>query len=168
MYYDDVLRALNAKKVKYAVAGGLAVILHGYPRLTLDLDLIVDFSEDNLDKFFTTMENLGYRPKAPVKKEAFKKRDNHKKWIKEKNMVVFSFFHLKDHLKAIDMFITEPIKFSEIEKHAVSINVGGNLKIKTISIDHLLKLKKLASRQKDLLDIRNLEEIKKIKNEKKR
>jgi hypothetical protein len=32
--FQDFLRSLNAQCVEYAVVGGYAVALHGYPRLT--------------------------------------------------------------------------------------------------------------------------------------
>lgn len=162
MYYDKVIRALNKNKVKYAVAGGVAVVLYGYTRLTLDLDLIVELSEKNLDKFFDTLYDLGYKPKVPVTKDEFKSKKKRQEWIRKKRMVVFSFFHLKDHLKLIDMFVTEPIKFSEIHKKINTIDLKG-LKVPVVSIGHLKKLKLLASRLKDLEDVRNLEEIQRIK-----
>ncbi len=40
MAYDEVFRALSAKKARYLVAGGVAVNLLGVPRMTADLDLI--------------------------------------------------------------------------------------------------------------------------------
>lgn len=165
MYYDSVIKALNKSKVKYAVAGGVAVVLYGYARLTLDLDLIVELSKENLGKFFDILYKLGYRPKVPVTKEEFIDRQKHKEWIKKKGMVVFSFFHLKDHLKLIDMFVTEPIKFSEIARKIKRIRVKS-LIIPTVSLEHLKRLKSLASRQKDLVDLRNLEEIERLSHEK--
>ena len=164
MYYDEVIIALKKNRVKYAVAGGVAVVLYGYTRLTLDLDLIVELSKENLDRFFDTLYKLGYRSKVPVTKEEFKDKWKRQEWIKQKGMVVFSFFHLRDHLKIIDMFVTEPIKFSEIEKKIERIKIN-RLVIPTVSITHLKKLKLLASRPKDLEDIRNLEEIQRLKNE---
>jgi hypothetical protein len=164
MYYDEVIRALNKNKVDYAIAGGLAVVLYGYPRLTVDLDLIVDLSKKNLEKFFDTLYDLGYRPKVPVTKEEFINRKKHQEWIRKKGMVVFSFFHLKDHLKLIDVFIKEPIKFSDIKKKIEKIKVG-NLVFPTVGIEHLKKLKLIAKRTKDLIDVRNLEEIQRLKNE---
>ncbi len=165
MFYNEVFLALNKNKVNYAVAGGVAVVLYGFPRLTLDLDLIVELKEANLSKFFDSLYNLGYRPKVPVTKEQFMDKKNHQKWIKEKGMVVFSFFHLRDHLKVIDMFVTEPIKFPEVKKKLKKIKIN-NLIIPTIGIEHLKKLKIEASRPKDLLDIKNLEEIEKLTHEK--
>jgi len=165
MYYNEVIRALNKNKVKYAITGGVAVVLHGYPRLTLDLDLIVELSEKNLDKFFDILYNLGYRPKIPVKKEEFINKEKREIWIQKKGMKVFSFYHLKDHLKLIDMFVIEPIKFRDIEKKIERINIKGLL-FPIVCIEHLKKLKLFACREKDLMDVRNLEEIERLKLEK--
>lgn len=165
MYYDEVIKALNKNKVRYAVAGGVAVVLYGYPRLTLDLDLIVELSKKNLDKFFDTLYNLEYRPKVPVTKEEFKSKKKRQEWIQKKGMVVFSFFHLKDHLKLIDVFVTEPIRFSDIEKKLQKIKTK-DLIVPTVSIEHLKKLKLLAGRDKDLMDVRQLEEIQRLRDEK--
>lgn len=164
MYYDAVIRALNKNKINYAVAGGVAVILYGYTRLTLGLDLIVELKKKNLERFFDALYKLGYRPKIPVTKEEFTSKQKRQEWIKKKGMVVFSFFHLKDHLKLIDVFVTEPIKFSEINKKINMINLKG-LVIPVVCIEHLKKLKLLASRFKDLMDIRNLEEIQRLRDE---
>ena len=41
IFYGKVFKALNKAKVKYVVAGGVAVVLYGYTRYTGDLDLIV-------------------------------------------------------------------------------------------------------------------------------
>lgn len=161
MYYDEVITALNKNKVKYAVAGGVAVVLYGYTRLTLDIDLIVELKNKNLEKFFDTLYNLGYRPKVPVTKEEFISKQKRKVWIRKKGMVVFSFFNLKEHLKMIDVFITEPIKFTEIQKKIRRINING-LIYPTVCIEHLKKLKLLASRPRDLIDLRNLEEIERL------
>lgn len=164
MIYLDLARALNKGNIKYAVAGGVAVVLHGFTRFTADLDLIVELSEENLDKFFDIMHGLGYRPRIPVKKEEFRDKRKRQEWIDKKGMIVFSFFHIKDHLKIVDMFVTEPIKFSEIEKDIERIEVN-RVKVCTISNRHLRRLKSLANRPQDLLDIANLKEIERIKNE---
>lgn len=165
MYYDDVVRALNKSKIEYAVAGGVAVVLYGYTRLTLDFDLILEFDEKNLDKFFDIVYGLGYRPKVPVVKKDFIDKKKRDEWIKKKNMIVFSFFNLQDHLKIIDVFMTEPIKFSEIKKKITRINLKG-LIIPAVSLEHLIRLKEAAARPKDLTDLANLREIQRLTNEK--
>ncbi|MGH7318339.1 MAG: hypothetical protein ACRELA_01720 [Candidatus Rokuibacteriota bacterium] len=37
---EPVFKALNDSGVRYVVVGGLAVVLHGHARLTVDVDLI--------------------------------------------------------------------------------------------------------------------------------
>lgn len=71
-FYEEVFRALNKAKVKYVVAGGVAVVLHGYRRNTDDLDLYVLLEEKNLDYLFDALKSAGYSPKVPVTKEQFK------------------------------------------------------------------------------------------------
>ena len=39
--FEKLLAALVTNRVDFAVVGGLAVILNGYPRLTLDADVLV-------------------------------------------------------------------------------------------------------------------------------
>lgn len=38
---ESVLKALNDSGVRYLVVGGIAVVMHGHLRTTLDLDLEV-------------------------------------------------------------------------------------------------------------------------------
>jgi hypothetical protein len=44
---ETVIGALNAAPVRYLIAGGLAVIAHGYLRLTKDLDLVLSLDPEN-------------------------------------------------------------------------------------------------------------------------
>ncbi len=39
---EAIVRSLNDAGVRYLIAGGLAVIAHGYTRVTQDVDLILD------------------------------------------------------------------------------------------------------------------------------
>ncbi|MBN1870121.1 MAG: hypothetical protein JW847_06080 [Candidatus Omnitrophica bacterium] len=161
MFYGEVFKALNKAKVKYVVAGGTAVILHGYKRLTEDLDLIVYLQEDNLDKLFVTLEKIGYMPKVPVTKEQFKSKKERERWKKEKGMIVFSFVQKDPPFRLIDIFVDEPIRFDSVYKNRIKVKVLG-VSIPIISISHLLKLKEKAARPVDLEDIVQLKEIKRL------
>lgn len=63
MYYQDVFTILNEKNVRYVVIGGIALVLHGVLRMTVDLDLIIDLEEGNIDRFLSAMKSLGYNQK---------------------------------------------------------------------------------------------------------
>lgn len=44
--FQPIFQALNHSGVRYVVVGGVAVVLQGHARLTVDLDLIVDLAAD--------------------------------------------------------------------------------------------------------------------------
>ncbi len=159
LFFGEVFRALNKARVKYVIAGGYAVNLHGYIRFTGDLDLIVDLEEKNLGKLFDALNGVGYVPKVPVRKEQFVDARQRRKWQKQKNMIVFSFVELKPPLKLVDMFIDPPISFKEVFAQSKIGNLEG-VRVRFLGIDHLIHLKVLASRFKDLQDIAQLRAIK--------
>jgi hypothetical protein len=65
-FYEELLRALAAAEVRYVLVGGVAVILHGVPRTTADVDLVLDLEVDNVRRFIDAVGALGYVPRAPV------------------------------------------------------------------------------------------------------
>ncbi len=54
----SVVDALNEVAIPFAVCGGFAVALHGYPRLTRDIDLMI--LREDVDRVRATVRNLGY------------------------------------------------------------------------------------------------------------
>src|SRR5213596_2575549 len=87
---DAVVEALNAANVRYLVAGGLAVVAHGYVRFTADVDLIVDLEPANVVRAVAALESLGYRPRAPVAFAEFADPRKRAEWARDKNLTVFS------------------------------------------------------------------------------
>ena len=57
--FEKLLVALASSRVDFAVVGGLAVIFNGYPRLTLDADIIVSNAPDNLRKLLDCLAGWG-------------------------------------------------------------------------------------------------------------
>lgn len=158
MFYEDVFRELNKSKVRYLVVGGGAVVLHGVVRMTADLDLFVDFEEKNLLKFGEILTQLGYRPKLPVKTSDFADAYKREKWRKEKNMLVFPFFHLKRYQDHIDVFVYEPVDFEKAYKEKEFME-AGRMKIPVVSIKYLKRMKDIAGRPQDIADIEALKEV---------
>ena len=58
---QDVFSSLHDRNVKYLVIGGIATVLHGVPRATFDLEILIEPTVDNtqrlLDAFLDA--NLG-------------------------------------------------------------------------------------------------------------
>jgi hypothetical protein len=58
---EDLVRLchdLNATGAKYVVVGGMAIIQHGFSRMTGDIDLIVDTSDENFARVKEAMMKL--------------------------------------------------------------------------------------------------------------
>lgn len=155
--FKEIFLAFNQKKIKYLITGGVAVVLYGVLRTTADLDLIVDLEKKNLEKIWETLLELGYMPRIPVKKEEFN-LENLKKWMKEKNLKAFSFYHKKEPFKVVDLVLE--LNFEKLYKRKKIFKID-HLKLPVVSLDDLIKLKKKAGRKEDILDIEKLKEVKK-------
>jgi hypothetical protein len=57
--FDRIVRRFEKAKLRYAVAGGLAVGLHGHVRATQDMDFLLD--EPDAPKAEAALLKLGYR-----------------------------------------------------------------------------------------------------------
>jgi hypothetical protein len=163
--YEEVFRALNKAKINYLVCGGAAVVMFGFSRLTIDLDLIVDLEQDNLEKVYDILLELGYKTSAPIKKSDFTDRKVLARFGFSKNMKVVSFYNLQDPFKVVDVGVNLP-GIDQILKNKKIIQVD-DLAIPIIFLDDLIKMKEDLARPKDLIDAQNLKEIKKYENRKK-
>lgn len=64
--YKNIFKELNELATDYLVVGGLAVNFHGIPRMTYDIDLMINLQPENILKLVTKFTQWGYRPKIPV------------------------------------------------------------------------------------------------------
>ena len=71
MFFERLFKRLNAAKVKYLVIGGVAVNLHGYSRVTVDLDILISLEPSNVRRFVDMIKRLGWKPRVTVDVEAF-------------------------------------------------------------------------------------------------
>jgi hypothetical protein len=103
LFYRELFGAFEAAKVRYLVVGGLAVNLYGYVRMTVDLDIMIDLSEENVGRLVGVLERLGYVPRVPVPPGGLVSREKREEWIGEKGAVVCTFVDPKTPLKHVDI-----------------------------------------------------------------
>ena len=154
--YKDVFIALAKNQIRYLVVGGFAVNFHQVQRATMDLDLMVHLENENVSRFISVLGQLGFKPRAPVPAIDFANVEIRKKWIQEKGMMVFSFFHPQNQFEIIDVFVDEPKPFDELFTRRTSIRTYG-IEIPVIGVEDLKDLKRAAGRDKDLFDLSQLE-----------
>ena len=156
--FEVVFAALERAGVRYLVVGGVAVVLHGHPRFTADLDLVVDLDPANVLAAVGALGTLGYRPRAPVPAEALADAETRGRWIAEKGLTVFSFSSPNHPTTEIDVFVEEPFPFAEGWARA-SIADLGDVRVPVASRADLIAMKRRAGRPQDLEDVRVLEAL---------
>jgi len=146
--FTDILDIFIEEDVKFMIIGGVAIMLHGYVRLTEDLDLWVWANPENAAKIVKALIKFG-APMENISEEDFEKEE----------MII------QLGVKPIRIDVTtkiEGITFEEAYPNAQKIEIDGKL-LPVISINDLIKNKKASGRKKDLIDVERLEKIQKAK-----
>ena len=156
--YDDVYAAFEAANVRYVVVGGMAVVLSGHVRATVDLDVVVDLDPDAAARAMQALESLGLRPRVPVAPRDFADPGVRDGWIREKHMQVLSFFDPQHPAREVDVFVAYPLGFELLVAAAVPTRVGART-VPVAAKHHLIEMKRAAGRPRDLDDIDALERL---------
>ena len=156
---EAIFRALQEAEARYLVVGGIAVIAHGYVRLTKDLDLVLDLSSESLKRSLTVLQSLGYRPINPVPILDFADPKLRRDWTENRNMIVFNLVSDQFPDVAIDVFAKEPFQFDSEYAHAETKEVAPNIWARVVSVPTLVALKKVADRDQDRIDINKLKKL---------
>lgn len=141
--FKDFIKALVNADVDYILVGGFSVILHGHSRVTGDMDIWVEKTEENYKKLLTAFHEFKM-PVFDMTKENF---------LTHKNWDVFKFGRKPT---AIDiMTAVKGLDFKECFTISKIYEVDG-VKVRTLHLNDLIKAKKEAGRLKDLDDIDQL------------
>jgi hypothetical protein len=154
----QIFAALNDAQVDYVVVGGLAVIQHGYQRATAHLHLAICLSPDNARRGMQSLASIGLQPRIPVALDDFADPDKREDWLNNRNMLVFPLWDPANPLRSVDVFINEPVAFGQLLDMAVIKDLDG-LRVPIASIAHLIEMKRLSGRPRDLEDIDKLQQI---------
>lgn len=152
MFINKLIHALESCDVHYAVVGGYAVALHGAVRGTVDIDLVIALSRQSYKNAEKAMMQLGLQSVLPVTaKDVFNFREE---YIRNRNLVAWSFSNPKNPLEIVDIIITEDASIIEIiDKKAFDMTV------RIASIPDLIRMKRESNRPQDVEDIRALEKL---------
>lgn len=144
--FRDLIVKLNAEQVEYAVCGGWALAIHGVPRATVDIDLLV--LSENLAEVWKIAEDLGYDVEGlPVSFDDGFLEIRRISKIDKKSKTLFTIDFL---------LVTEGLK----EVWATRENIDfEDEKVWTVSREGLIFMKQVSGRNKDLGDIEDLEEL---------
>jgi len=153
MFINKVIQALESNRVNYVVVGGYAVALHGAVRGTVDIDLAIALNMQSFENTEKAMINIGLQALLPVNaKDVFNFREE---YIRNRNLIAWSFSNPDNPLEIVDILITEDA--SSIE--TVDKKAFGRV-IRIASIPDLIRMKRESNRPQDIEDIKSLEQLK--------
>ena len=131
---------LEKHGVRYVVIGGVAAILHGVPRMTGDIDLLIDATLDNAQRMLDTLEDLGYDTSELVTPEG---------------LLAVKLLMFENGIKVDVMMRVPGLDFATAWKNREIQHVGKQL-FYLVSKADLIASKLGAGRQKDLDDVEAL------------
>jgi hypothetical protein len=161
--FEPLFAELNQAAPRYVVVGGLATVLHGFARLTADVDLIVDLAPAEARKVIDVLVRMGLRARAPVDPVAFCDPEQRRSWIEGKGMRVFSMWDPAQPLREVDLFVESPIDFELLWSRSEQVSLRTTT-VRVAAIDDLILLKQLAGRPQDRIDIEALEHIRRARS----
>ncbi len=138
----EITSAFEKNGIEYAVCGGLALTIHGFPRATFDLDLLIQ--ADSLAKAYKVAAEKGFDIKGldmSFKERAVEIRRVSK--IDEDGEVL-----------SLDLLLVTP-KVEDVWESREKLNLQTQ-DLWIVSQSGLIKMKELAGRAKDLIDIERL------------
>ena len=142
--FEKLLAALAADGIDFAVVGGLAVILNGYPRTTQDADILVHDSPENLRKLLASLTKWGEGWARELKPEDFLLEAGSIRVMEEFDLDIFT----RMLEKKLDDF-----------RPRLRIWETSGVRIPYISPSDLIVLKQVSWRDKDKLDVLAMREI---------
>jgi len=138
------LVALATDGIDFAVVGGLAVIFNGYPRLTLDADVLVHAAPKNLRKLLDCLANWGEGWARELKPEDFIYDQGAIRVMEEFDLDIFT----RMNGKSLDDFRPR-LRYLET----------GGVRVPYLAPEDLIFLKQDSWRDKDKLDVQAMREI---------
>jgi hypothetical protein len=158
MFYLDLFDALNRHGVEYVLIGGLAVSLHGIERATMDIDISVAMTPENLAALVALAKALDMRPALPVALDSLADPDLLRRWHDERHLEAFALQAPDLAGVTLDVLLFPPVDFTAMHTRAVTFDILGT-PVVVASIDDLVALKEAVGRPIDRADIDHLRRL---------
>ncbi len=158
VFVRALISTLNGKDVPYCLVGGVAVALHGVPRMTYDVDIVVPTTARPLRACREALEGLGLVARLPIGLEAFADPVVRERHLREKNLLALTFTDPSHPLREVDVLVSPPIAADELVARAVVRDADG-LEVRVVSFADLVAMKRAAGRSQDLADVAHLERL---------
>ena len=141
--WKELFDSLCSNRVRFLVVGAHALAVHGRPRATGDLDILVEPTATNASRVSAALADYGF-PALAREKESFANPDR---------MATLG----REPLRVDIMTSISGVSFASAWRGRVRMNWGGR-QINFLGLKEFLKNKRASGRPKDLLDIELINE----------
>lgn len=138
---QDVFKSFQKHEVKYVVIGGIAAVLHGVPRATFDLDILIEATPENAEALLTALLDAGLGTAALISTE---------------DLLVNEITVFKDRVRIDVQTSTPGLLFEDAWHDRVTMEYNDQ-EFYVVSRDDLIASKRAAGRDVDLKDVQLLE-----------
>ena len=139
--FKEFVQFLNANAVEYLVVGGYALMAHGHPRYTGDIDFWVDPTPANIAKLLAALNQFGFSS-VDLKEEDF---------LVEQAVIQLGFPPARIDL----MVAVSGVEFASAYKSRLDVDLDG-ICISVINRADFIRNKQATGRSKDFLDLKEL------------
>ena len=153
MFIYKIAKIFKEHKIKFAIVGGYAVALHGAVRGTVDLDIVLELNKKSFISAESALKSLGLISRLPINAEQV--FDFRLEYIKNKNLIAWSFWNPENSIELIDIILPYDLK-----GHKIKYVKSEDINLPILSLDDLIKMKRKSGRAQDLEDIKALEKLK--------
>ncbi len=137
----DVFKSFQQHEVKYVVIGGIASVLHGVPRATFDLDILIEATPENAERLLQALLDAGLGTASLTSADELLSHE----------ITIF-----KDRVRIDVQTSTPGLSFEQAWKHCQVMSFQGD-QFFVVSKEDLIRSKRAAGREIDLEDVRLLE-----------
>ncbi len=148
-----IINKFKEKKLTYVLVGGAALVIHGLPRSTLDLDIYIPAKKETLHKLFRIADSL----KLQTEQKSIL-NISHSPNLFANQWICFSY----EGRDILDVFLSDEKEFNKLFVNSEQKN-DRNTTIRVASLKDIKSMKKKSGRPIDLADIKSIEEAKKYK-----
>lgn len=145
-----LLARLVESGVDFVVVGGVAVVLHAFPRFTKDLDIVYDDSAENLERLASVLRAVRARLRGIDEDVPFV--------ADARTLRQTQILTLETDVGGIDLLLAPDgaPAYADLRARAAVFDLDG-LRFRAAAIEDLIAMKRAAGRPQDLIDLAALE-----------
>ena len=137
----DVFASFQKHRVRYVVIGGIAAVLHGVPRATFDLDILIEASAENAQRLLDALTEINFATALLTTAD---------------DLIAHEITIFKDRVRIDVQTSTPGLRFEDAWQRRIAMTYQGQ-DFYVASKEDLVASKRAAGRDRDIEDVRLLE-----------